>query len=208
MWDRKRLEHFVSFEIFGLCWDENGGRVYLDVAACHSPVSKIIKDYYKAGDAYRQDLNYPPGVNGDIIGSNASSIPLPSDSLHGITAHNSWEHFEGTSDRDFLKESERLLRTGGKLCIIPLDLHNQAFQYTSPSIWHSKYRKAPELPIFDPRGLVVINEDMKQRLVKNHSPETLIEDIKAISSLHFMVTIILNYEEFGFRRYFLTAEKK
>lgn len=204
VWDRKRLEHFVSFEVL----HPRQGGVYMDVAACHSPVSYILKDHYNVRQAYRQDLNYPPGINEDSIGSNAASIPLAENSLDGITAHNSWEHFEGASDREFLKESARLLRTGGRLCIIPLDLHNQAFQFTSPSIWHSKYRKAVELPEFDQRFLVVLNEQMKQRLVKNHSPETLIEDIKSIPSLHFTVNIIANYEEFGFRRYFLTAEKQ
>ena len=204
VWSRKQLEHFLSFEVT----HPRADSVYIDVAASASPVTQILKDHFGVATAYKQDLNYPAGVQGETIGSNACAIPLEDASVDAVIAHNSWEHFEGDSDRGFIVEASRLLKPGGVLCIIPFDLRNEAYQVTSPAIWHSKYKNAPKMPEFDPRAAIVVDDSYKQRLIKYHSPETFVEDVKDLVHMTFTLWIITNSADFRFQRHFITGTKQ
>jgi hypothetical protein len=204
VWTRKQLEHFISFEVT----HPASGSMFMDVAASGSPVTNILRNHFNVATAYKQDLSYPKGVHKDIVGSNACEIPLGDAYLDAVLAHNSWEHFEGDSDRGFLVEAGRILKPGGTLCIIPFDFGNNAYQITSPSVWHNKYINAPNMPELDTRCAVVVDESIKQRLIKCHSPETFLEDIEGIPDLEFTFSIITNCGDYRFQRHFLTAKKR
>lgn len=178
-WRGKALEHFITFSLI----KPNPNGVYLDVAADVSPSSEILSRVYGVRRAMMQDLNYPAGVHGDKIGSNAADIPLDDESVNGVISHNSWEHFEGVSDILFLAEAARLLRPGGKLCITPLLFSEEVQVVTSPKYWRTKYRNAQDFPNFDPRAEVVIDDAIKQRQIKSYSVKALRDDLKLISSL-------------------------
>jgi hypothetical protein len=47
-------------------------------------------------------------------------MPLKDEAVNKISLHNSFEHFEGTSDIRFIEEAQRVLTLGGKLVIVPI----------------------------------------------------------------------------------------
>lgn len=169
----KSLQHYLSIKLTKLKEDD----VCVDVASCNSVFPDILKNHHLVREVFRQDINYPEGIQNDRIGSSAAHIPLPDDSVDCMTLHCSWEHFEDGGDVDFFKESLRLLKERGRLCIIPLYLANDYAIMTSPSCWLSKYRYTDEVPAFDNRAAVYINEKMKQRQSKLYSPEILASDV-------------------------------
>jgi SAM-dependent methyltransferase len=120
---KKCLEHYLSFVLLDL----NGSEVLMDIASAISKMPDIAKKHYGLTKVYRQDLLNEPGVNGELIGSNAAEIPLASESVDVMTLHNSFEHFEEDSDVGFIKEANRVLRPGGRVCIIPLFLSNRHY---------------------------------------------------------------------------------
>ncbi|MEH2457049.1 methyltransferase domain-containing protein [Nostoc sp.] len=67
------------------------------------------------------------------IGGSIDAIPLPDESLDGISCHHSFEHFRDDLDIEFIKEAVRLLRVGRKLVIAPLFLANEYAE-----IWNNK----------------------------------------------------------------------
>lgn len=187
MYERKMLEHYASIELAGLV----PGGTYMDAAASASPFYQVIRRTHGVAMCYRQDLNRRPGVHGDTIGSDASNIPLPDASLDGIVSHNSWEHFEGDSAFGFIKESARLLRRGGKLCILPLAFRARTEIWTSPSCWATKYVNAKELPRFDPAAAIVIKEEIVQRQIMWWKPSDLAERLTDIPQLKFEVVLVV-----------------
>jgi hypothetical protein len=111
----KYLEHYVS-----LCMLEpQAGQVLVDVASMDSPFSEIVTELYGV-ETYRQDIMYPVGLRGRTIGGDAANMPLDDASVDHLVMHCSFEHFEGDSDSRFIREASRLLRPGGRLCILPL----------------------------------------------------------------------------------------
>lgn len=111
----KYLEHFVSIELL----KPKPGAVLIDVASMDSPFWEIMAD--RAGlVTYRQDLMYPPGVHGRRIGGSAADLPLPNEFADLLTLHCSFEHFEGDTDIRFIEEASRILKPGGRVCILPL----------------------------------------------------------------------------------------
>lgn len=113
----KALEHFLSFELA----QPAAGLTFVDVGSCMSVVPGILRRRYNC-ICYEQDLEYPPGINGWKIGSNASSIPLPDHSVDRILLHCTFEHFEGHADSEFVRECGRLLKPAGSCIILPLYL--------------------------------------------------------------------------------------
>lgn len=115
----KVLEHYLAATLLGLCPDD----VVIDVASQHSPASNIYRRLYGCS-TYRQDLLFPPGLCGDRIGGDAARMPIPDGFATALTLHNSFEHFEGDTDMRFLREAGRVLRPGGRMCIVPLFLRD------------------------------------------------------------------------------------
>lgn len=111
----KYLEHFVSLRLT----DPKPGEVLIDIASMNSPFAKISAAMYGLV-TYRQDLMFPAGRHGDAIGGDAAHMPVPDSFADHMVLHCSFEHFEGDSDIDFVREASRVLKPGGRLCILPL----------------------------------------------------------------------------------------
>jgi len=111
----KWLEHFVSIDLLQPKKDE----VFIDIASCYSPFPDIVREAWGCR-TYRQDWLYHPGLHGDRIGGDASALPIPPEFADGLSLHCSFEHFERDRDMRFIREAERILRPGGRLCILPL----------------------------------------------------------------------------------------
>ena len=120
---RKALEHFCSFQLLKI----ESTDIYMDVASSGSAVPAILKDYFQLKTVWKQDIRYPEGIDVEnkIIGSNAASIPLESESIDKIALHCSFEHFEKGADIGFIKELGRILKAGGKACILPLYMNKK-----------------------------------------------------------------------------------
>lgn len=116
----KTLEHFLAAKFLELSKQD----VYIDIATCGSPTPGIYRDIYGC-KVYKQDIVYKKGVYGNTIGSDGSDVPLPNEFATKMALHSSFEHFEGDADIGFLIESDRLLRSGGKVCIVPFYLFNR-----------------------------------------------------------------------------------
>jgi hypothetical protein len=125
--NEKTFEHYLSDRLLQL----NSDDIYIDIANCYSPVPEIFKQLYGC-NVYRQDLVYPNGIRGNVIGGRAENLPLPDSSVSKMALHCSFEHFEGQSDILFIKEADRVLRSGGRLCILPLYLYKNYIISTDP----------------------------------------------------------------------------
>lgn len=113
--EEKLLEYFVSLDLLAVLPTD----VVVDVASEWSIFPEVLRSLSGA-TVYRQDLIYPPGIDGDRIGGSAAQLPVPHGFADKLVLHNSFEHFEGTADTDFILEAWRVLKPGGALCILPL----------------------------------------------------------------------------------------
>lgn len=125
----KALEHFVSLELMPMGPDD----VSVDIASCSSPFADIAERLGSC-TAFRQDLDFPPGVNGRTIGGSAEHLPFPDGFFSRMTLHCSFEHFEGDADIGFVKEAGRVLRPGGAACILPLYVSEIFHNLTDPGV--------------------------------------------------------------------------
>lgn len=90
----KALEHFLAQRLLNL----TSADVYIDVASERSPVPEIYQRLFGCR-TYAQDLEYPGGINGGLIGGDAAAMPVPDGFATALGLHCSFEHFEGDSDR-------------------------------------------------------------------------------------------------------------
>jgi len=125
----KSLEHFLAAQLLDLSKND----LYIDIACSHSPAAEIYHKLYGC-KTFRQDLLYPEGINGDIIGGDAADMPVKDGFATKMGLHCSFEHFEGDSDIRFIREASRILRKGGKLCILPLYFSNMYVIQTDPAV--------------------------------------------------------------------------
>lgn len=124
----KSLEHYLAFKFLNLKADD----VYIDIGNFESPTLDI---YHNLVDCitYKQDLQFPEGVHGNTIGGDAGNLPLPNGFASKMGLHCAFEHFENDSDIRFIREAGRVLRPGGKVCIVPFYLFNQYAIQTNPA---------------------------------------------------------------------------
>jgi SAM-dependent methyltransferase len=123
----KSLEHYIAARLLSL----GGQDHYVDIASEHSPVPEIYSRLFGCA-TYRQDLNFPPGLHGDTIGSDASDLPVPAGFATRMGLHCSFEHFEGDADQRFVREAARVLAPGGRVCIVPFYLSEEYAVQTDP----------------------------------------------------------------------------
>ena len=170
---KKCLEHYLSFELLEL----EGSEVLMDVASAISKMPDIAKKHYGIKQIYRQDLLNKPGVHGELIGSDAAEIPLPAESIDAMTLHNSFEHFEDGADTGFIEEASRILRPGGKVCIIPLFLSSQHYIGTSTA----EMLREERMPNFDEDAVIICNTKSKDHeypiFSRHYDPVTLLKRI-------------------------------
>lgn len=125
----KSLEHYLAAKLLDFSKDD----IYIDIASGNSPTSGIYQKLYGC-KAYRQDLAFPKGIHGNTIGGDASNMPIDDDFCTKMALHCSFEHFEGNSDIKFINEVSRVLRKGGKLCILPFYLFTKYAIQTDPIV--------------------------------------------------------------------------
>lgn len=128
-YEQKLLEYFVSLDLLGIAASD----VVIDVASERSLFPSVVRSMTGA-TVYRQDLIYPPGVDGDRIGGDAAAMPIPDNFADKLVLHNAYEHFEGRADIDFLKEAWRVLKPGGMLCVAPINLAEHHSILTDPLV--------------------------------------------------------------------------
>lgn len=123
----KSLEHYFVAEQLGL----RPGAVYIDIAA-QSGVAAEIYGRLHGVKTYRQDLDFPAGLNGDTIGGDAAAMPVPDGFADAMGLHCSLEHFEGDADTRFVRECARVLKPGGRVVSAPLYLCDHYACVTNP----------------------------------------------------------------------------
>ncbi len=125
----KALEHYLSAVILNISKND----IFIDAACANSPVFEIYRELYSC-DSYRQDILFSEGLQGNTIGGNACRMQVEDGFADKMTMHCSFEHFEQKDDIKFIKEASRVLKSGGKLCIVPLYLHNIYAIQTDPEV--------------------------------------------------------------------------
>jgi hypothetical protein len=125
----KTLQHYLAAKLLELHKDD----VFIDIASANSPAAFIYETLHGC-KAYRQDLSYPPGITGRAMGGSAAALPVPGGFCTKMALHCSFEHFGGEADIGFIKEANRVLVPGGRLCVIPLYLFNRYAIQTDPAV--------------------------------------------------------------------------
>lgn len=113
------------------------------------------------------------------VGGSIENIPLPDESLDGISCHHSFEHFQGDLDIKFIQEAVRLLKVGGKIVITPLFLTNKYAE-----IWNDK-----QMQKFDEKAISICDRTATfagwgpyEGFARTYSPAILKERI--IAKIH------------------------
>jgi len=125
----KSYEHYLAATLLAL----QPGDTYIDIANDRSPAPDIYRRLYGC-TAYRQDIVFAPGVHGDSIGSDAATLPVEDGFASAMALHCSLEHFEGDADIGFVREAARVLRRGGRVCIVPLYMSTKYSILTDPAV--------------------------------------------------------------------------
>jgi hypothetical protein len=126
----KTVEHYLAAKLLKLSPED----VYIDVATSDSPTPEMYRELQRC-TVYRQDITYPSDVHGNKIGGDAADMPVPDGFATRRSLHCSFEHFEGNSDMRFIRGTGRVLRPGGKLCIVPYCLRNHCVVQTDPCVY-------------------------------------------------------------------------
>ena len=181
----KALEHLVSAELLRL----QPGQVYIDVASSKSVVPEIFHRLFGV-KVYRQDLTYPDGIHEDTIGGDAASMPVPDAFADAMALHCSFEQFEGDSDIRFIIEAQRVLKPGGRLCILPLYLSPNYVIGTDPLV------AAAESVDLGAEGIIYAVPRYNVRFARFYTPEKFVERVaKHCGDLSLTVYDVTNHRE-------------
>ena len=149
---KKPLEFFGTWRLL----DPRPEDVFLDAAGgVFTYLDRLhVRQRYlhdlEIGPALRERLG--PGVG--YLESDAAAIPLPDASVDKISCHHSFEHFEGDADSGFIAEIQRLLRPGGRACILPIFIGDAYYEVTTHFTLRGKrYDPAARL-LLDPTAQV------------------------------------------------------
>jgi hypothetical protein len=162
----KQLEYFIS-EVL-LMPDPND--CIIDVGSWFSPYPELIRQKYGC-PVYALDLSYSAGIHGWQIGGDAADMPVPDGFATKMTLHCTFEHFEGSSDTRFVHETARVLKSGGKVVIVPLYIHQRYTIWTDPSLFASK-RIQP-----DPGAAIFRNVGWSNAFGRHYNPEAFYDRV-------------------------------
>ncbi len=182
----KTLQHYLAAKLLSLSQDD----IYLDVASSSSPTPEIYRDLYGCA-TYRQDLECPEGIHGNVIGGNAMNMPVENGFATKMALHCALEHFEKESDIGFIVESSRVLKPGGKVCILPLYLHTEFVALTDLAVINP-LKGVP----FDKDATVYCARDWGNRHGRAYDVAHLDSRIRAnLRGMKMVVYVVRNAEE-------------
>lgn len=144
---KKKLELFISFSLLG----DRAFESYLDAAGGGFSYAGTLK----AKQSHLQDMEIRdavkkrcgPDVN--YVESSLTSIPLEDNSLDAISSHHAFEHFQGSADMDFIREAQRILKTDGRLVLVPLFIARDYLEMTNLAEF-SNWSTEEKNRLFDP----------------------------------------------------------
>jgi hypothetical protein len=185
----KSLEHYLAAKTLQISKND----VYIDVASSNSPAAEVYSKLFGC-KTYRQDLVFTRGIHGNTIGGNACSMPVTDGFATKMALHCSFEHFENDSDIRFIKEADRILRKGGKLCIVPLYLFESYMIITNPANLSRKERMG-EGALFDLDATLFCIKGLDLRHGRFYDVSHLITRIIENSDLRPIIYVIQNEKE-------------
>lgn len=179
----KAFEHYLSL----LLLEVTDRDVVIDLASDGSPVREIYSRLRRCR-AYQQDIMYPPGVNGYQIGGDACAMPVPAEFADKALLTCSLEHFEGDGDTRLFRELCRVLKPGGRVCVVPFYVHEAAVNQTDPTV------SLPNGVVFDPGVVVYCAKGWGNRFGRFYSPESFVDRVvnPVAGGLEFEVVRITN----------------
>lgn len=194
----KSLEHYVAAKLLDL----QPGQTYIDIGSRRGAAAEVYGRLYNVC-TFRQDLGFPAGINGDEIGGDAASMPVPDAFADAMALHCSFEHFEGDSDMRFIAEAGRVLKPGGRCVIAPLYLSNRFSCVTDP-VLSSCVR-------FDAGALIHASRSWHQRHGRVYDAHQFVGRVwKRAAGLHATLYRIVNYADVHpscYLRYALLLQK-
>ena len=161
----KVLEHYLTMRYL----DVKQTDVLVDVAAAGSPFAKTLRQ--KGWKTYRQDLTYPAGINGYAIGGDAGNMPVPVNFADVLTLHCAFECFQGDADVRFARETNRILKTGGRVGIVPLYVDTVHFVKTSP------YCDKRNIHVEADAEWLWRDDQYREPFSRHYSPEVFVEKV-------------------------------
>jgi SAM-dependent methyltransferase len=181
----KSLEHYLAAKLLQLREQD----IYIDIASQNSPVPEIYHRLFGAV-TYRQDIAYPLGLNGDMIGGDAAHISVPDEFASKMALHCSFEHFEGDSDIGFIREILRILKPGGIVCVVPLYLFEEYAIQIDPVV------TLPDGVIFEEDAVIYCLQGWNNRHGRFYDPEHLVSRIcNNLDRLEIEVYRIKNFKQ-------------
>lgn len=165
----KKLQYYLSATTLRL----NRGDTFVDIASQGSAFPGYAKRIVGC-DVYRQDLMYESGRPHYLPGD-ACAIPVEDGFFTAMTLHCSFEHFEHDADTRFIREAARVLRPGGRLCIVPLYMELEPVERYARSFAVGAGQKA-----FGPGC----------EFYRGYSAETLYQRVLQPAAAEFAVTIV------------------
>jgi hypothetical protein len=162
----KTLEHFLAFQFL----DIKPGEVFVDVASENSPVPEIFSRLGRCV-SYRQDIMYLPGVHGDQIGGDACHMPISPGFSDKLALTCSLEHFEGESDTNLFHEFSRILKPGGKFCVVPFYVYIHPANQVDPTV------SVPHQVPLDDQAQIYCTQGWGNRFARFYSPESFLKRI-------------------------------
>lgn len=180
--ETKHVDHYLGWKFLDL----KANDVYIDVAsALTSPAADIYSEM-SGCEMYRQDLLFPEGIKDNIIGGDASNMPLPDGFASKLGLHSSFEHFERESDIGFIHETSRILRPGGRMVIVPMFMDSRYVIKTDPTVW-------PAEGMYFDEGAAVLLKDWKNRFARFYDPEHMASRVRAhLGDLKLTIYVMRN----------------
>lgn len=160
----KAFEHYLAAKLLELSHED----IYIDVANGDSPAPWIYQKLYKTR-SYAHD-RYFKRSRGNHISGDADKIDVPSSFADKIALHCSFDHFVKNYDSKFIIEVERILKTNGKCCILPLYLFPRVGAVTDPGY-------VSDWSIFEEFENIYIDYNFKNDFSRFYNGKTFVDRI-------------------------------
>src|ERR1017187_8481253 len=138
--------------------------------AAESPIQVTFAEHYPQVEFWVQDLMYQDDLPRFQLGGFAQNMSsIPNGFFDALTLHNSFEHFMGDADSEFVREVDRVLGPTGACLILPL------YVATTPRIYFDPVAVTPSLLRTYDKGaeLIPVRGFANQEHARCYDPATL-----------------------------------